>query len=127
MKCNSKKEDFEKIKKGLEYPYFLVDYFLLCGIEPNVCIKEANFFSEDKLKDRVFTPKILSKCPPFDKKIVGIDDGILDFCFPNGFKIKFSKKPLPSETFSIILDNSLSCFDYPQKYVTCFLFCRINT
>ncbi|MCQ2820976.1 MAG: hypothetical protein MJ252_27270, partial [archaeon] len=114
--------EIEKVKENLEKPNFLVDYFLLCGIDPAICTEEPDFFNEDKLKDRAFTPKILSKCPPFEKKIIEIDEGILDFAFPNQLKIKFSKKPPPNEIFSIILDNNLSSYEYPQKYITCFLF-----
>ena len=116
----------EKLKSQLETSNNLIDYFLLCGVEPIICkekylydIKSPEYLEilKSKLK-----PKILSKFPEFDISTNTIDEEIIYYIFPDGFEPKYSTNSLPPKAYSIILDNNLFSSDNPQKYLTCFLF-----
>jgi len=116
----------EKLKSQLETSNNLIDYFLLCGVEPILCkekylydIKSPEYLEilKSKLK-----PKILSKFPEFDISTNTIDEEIINYVFPDGFEPKYSTNELPPKSFSIILDNNLFSSDNPQKYLTCLLF-----
>jgi len=68
-------------------------------------------------------PTILCKFPEFDKTNDVVDEGIINYCFPDGFEVVYSSSSLPNKKiFSVILDNNLFSQDYPQKYLTCCLF-----
>lgn len=104
----------------------LIDYFLLLGIDSSICeledLYELNRKELNAKYKSVFTPKILSKFPPFDKSFVNIDDGIISHCFQKAYEIKeFCIQPKP-EIFSFILDNYFFSIEHPHKYVTCLLF-----
>lgn len=104
----------------------LIDYFLLMGIEPSICeledLYELNIKDLNTKYKSSFTPKILSKFPPFDKSFVNIDDGIISHCFQKTFEIKEFRTPPNPEIFSFILDNYFFSIEHPHKYVTCLLF-----
>ena len=65
---------------------------------------------------------MLTKFPEFDNENDNIDDEILSYCFPFGFKPYYNDIEIMKEkTFSIILDNNLFSSDNPQKYLTCLI------
>ena len=120
-------EHIQKLKEQLETGNNLVDYFFISGISPSLCTNELLYkiTSEEKnseiLKD-ILQPKILCKFPDFDKTNVTIDEGIIDYCFPDGFNIEYNDKSYPApKYFSIVLDNSMFSQDKPQKYLICAL------
>ena len=117
-------ENIAKLKFNLDKGNNLVDYFVICGVDPSICLDDTLYNTEniDLLLNKEIKAEILSKCPTFDKSIISIDEGILDYCFPKGFKIIYTRKQPNMEYFSFILDNNLYSFDHPQKYVTCLLF-----
>ena len=121
-------ENIKKLKETLESGNNLVDHFLLCGVDPNICRDEELYdLSNEKylefLEKRMSKPKILSKFPEFDNNNDSIDEGIISYCFPNGFKpIRPEYKMSTRSIFSIILDNNLCSSEHPQKYLTCCLF-----
>ena len=109
---------------NLSKPQTLEEYFLIIGIEPKICLKEylyntpINEINELYSKED-FIPKILSKFPPIKKKYINIDSTIIDYCFPNGYKLKqFFTPPKPVIQY-FLLDNSFYSIDYPVKFVTC--------
>ena len=74
----------------------------------------------------ILKPKILCKFPEFDKTNVTIDEGIIAYCFLDGFKIEYNDKSYPTpKFFTIILDNSSLSQDNPQKYLTCALIMKV--
>ena len=121
-------ENIQKLKESLETGNNLVDHFLLCGYDPSICQEEdlydlSNENYMKNLEKKLSKPKIISKFPEFDNNTDSIDDGILSYCFPNGFKpVKSEFKMKGRNIFSIILDNNLFSSEYPQKYLTCCLF-----
>ena len=119
-------ENIKKLKSQLETANNLIDYFLVCGVHPNICrerylydITNQKFF--ENLKEKL-KPTILSKFPEFDISIDTIDDEIINYCFPKGFSPINSYNSMPPKSFSVILDNNLFSTDFPQKYLTCLLF-----
>ena len=123
-------ENIQKLKTLLESGNNLIDYFLVCGVEPSICLDENLFnLSSDKNVNlnnysKILKPKIVTKFPEFDNNNDTIDDEILSYCFPNGFKPYYNDTgdKIREKKFSIILDNNLFSSDYPQKYLTCLLF-----
>ena len=120
-------EHIQKLKEQLETGNNLVDYFFICGISPSLCTNELLYkvtsedINSEALKD-IFQPKILCKFPDFDKTNVTIDEGIIAYCFPDGFNIEYNDKSYPApKYFSIVLDNSMLSQDNPQKYLICAL------
>ena len=129
-KKKSYPENIQKLKTLLESGNNLIDYFLVCGVEPSVCLDENLFnLSSDKNENlnnfsKILKPKIVTKFPEFDNNNDTIDDEILSYCFPNGFKPHYNDTgdKIREKKFSIILDNNLFSSEYPQKYLTCLLF-----
>ena len=123
-------ENIQKLKTLLESGNNLIDYFLVCGVEPSICFDETLFnLSSDKNENlnnfsKILKPKIVTKFPEFDNNNDTIDDEILSYCFPNGFKPHYNDTgdKIREKKFSIILDNNLFSSEYPQKYLTCLLF-----
>ena len=124
-------ENIQKLKTQLESGNNLIDYFLVCGISPSLCFTDQNLFnlSDDKNTNlfnlsKILKPKIITKFPEFDNNNDTIDEEIISYCFPNGFKPYFNdtKEKMREKQFSIILDNNLFSSEYPQKYLTCLLF-----
>jgi hypothetical protein len=121
-----KDDDYIFLKEELDKANNLVDYFLILGLEPNIFLNDWLYENDlDKLnelyKDKL-QPKILSSFPCFEKHTIAFDDSILSHCFPDGFELVSSLyKPQP-KLFSFILDNNYFNLNYPQKYLTCFLF-----
>ena len=118
-----------KLKASLETGHNLVDHFLVCGIPPSSCVNDILYETKNPKYSEIFKenfkPSIISKFPEFDNSIDTIDDSIVNYCFPDGFKPIFSKKIyLEAETkfFTVILDNNLFSIEYPQKYLSCLLF-----
>ena len=119
-------KNIQNLKSQIETGNNLIDYFLVCGVNPNICREKylydiTNKKYLDNLKEKL-KPAILSKFPEFDLSIDTIDDEIINYCFPKGFSPVISYNLLPPKSFSIILDNNLYSMEYPQKYLTCLLF-----
>ena len=119
-------DDYIFLKEELDKANNLVDYFLILGLEPNIFLNDWLYENDlDKLnelyKDKL-QPKIISSFPCFEKHTIAFDDSILSHCFPDGFELVSSiYRPQP-KLFSFILDNNYFNLNYPQKYLTCFLF-----
>ena len=121
---NSK--DFQKIKEELNKGTNFIDYFLIIGVDPEIYTQEwlySNDFKElnENFNEKKISPKIISYFPPYEKTKIGFDDSLIWHCFPNGFKLRKSKKQPKKRLFSFILDNSFYNLDYHQKYLTCLL------
>ena len=124
-------ENIQKLKTQLESGNNLIDYFLVCGINPSICLDDNNLFniSDDKTENynhfsKILKPKIITKFPEFDNNNDTIDEEIISYCFPNGFKPYYhdTGDKIREKRFSVILDNNLFSSEYPQKYLTCLLF-----
>ena len=121
-------DNIQKLKEQLETGNNLVDYFFICGISPSLCANELLYTlssEEEKSEElkNLLKPTILCKFPEFDKTNDVVDEGIINYCFPDGFEVIYSSSSLPNKkVFSVILDNNLFSQDYPQKYLTCILF-----
>ena len=121
-------ENIQKLKEQLETGNNLVDYFFVCGIPPSLCISRNLYIASNNYLEhlnKTIKPSIFAKFPEFDNNNDTIDESIISYCFPNGFKALelSSKEPEPErQNFSIILDNNLFSSEYPQKYLTCLLF-----
>ncbi len=119
-------DDYIFLKEELDKANNLVDYFLILGLEPSIFLNDWLYENDlDKInelyKDKL-QPKIVSSFPCFEKHTIAFDDSILSHCFPDGFELINSiYKPQP-KLFSFILDNNYFNLNYPQKYLTCFLF-----
>ena len=119
-----------KLKNQLETGNNLFDYFLVCGCDPSICFTEKKLFklTSDKntnLKNlqKIIKLKMITKFPEFDNNNDTVDDAILSYCFPYGFKPYYNDSgKINEKKFSIILDNNLSSSAYPHKYLTCLLF-----
>ena len=120
-------ENIQKLKDQLEIGNNLVDYFFVCGVPPSICQNEELYnISEDNYLEKnnnTLKPEILCQFPEFDNNNDTIDEAIISYCFPDGFKIEYQPTSVPKRMiFSIILDNNLFSSEYPQKYLTCILF-----
>ena len=124
-------ENILKLKNQLETGNNLIDYFLICGCEPSIVYNQNLLFnlSSDKNTNlnnlsKILQPKIITKFPEFDNNNDTIDEGILSYCFPYGFKPYYNDtgNKINEKKFSVILDNNLFSSEYPQKYLTCFIF-----
>ena len=119
-----------KLKNQLESGNNLIDYFLVCGCDPSVFYTEKDLFnlSNDKKSNlnnlsQIIKLQMITKFPEFDNNNDTIDDEILSYCFPYGFKPYYNDTgKMIEKKFSIILDNNLFSSDYPQKYLTCLVF-----
>ena len=124
---NSENENIKLLKSELNKANNLIDYFIVIGLNLNICLndflyeKDINQLNKDEYKN-YFKPTILSQFPPFDKSFINRDNGIIPYCFPNGFKF-IKKKIIPQiEIFNFILDNNFFSLNFPRKYITCLLF-----
>ena len=99
-----------------------IDYFLEIGVKPDIFSAET-ITANSSIYDinSQLSPEIISKFPYFDKKSMGIDDSIISFVFPHGFKSEIrGTKPDPI-FYSLILDNQLYSSVYSYKYVACLV------
>lgn len=115
-----------KLKHFLDRGKNLIDYFIVIGSKPEIFLNSWLYESDKSTLNNNYYeeiyPQIISKFPPFEKKIIGIDESLIQHCFPNGFFIEeFSKNPQP-EIFSILLDNNNYSLEYSFKYVVCIKF-----
>ena len=123
-------ENIQKLKTQLESGNNLIDYFLVCGVNPSLCLDNNIFnLTEDKKTNlnnlsKILKPKIITKFPEFDNNNDTIDEEIITYCFPNGFKPNYNDTgdKIREKRFSIILDNNLFSSEYPQKYLNCLIF-----
>jgi hypothetical protein len=121
------KDNLNKLKSELNKGNNFIDYFLILGLDPKICLKdfiyESNINEINSVYKEELSPRILSKFPPFDKSYVNIDENILNYVFENSqIKLqKFNKYP-KNEIFTFLLDNYFFSLTYPHKYVTCLLF-----
>ncbi len=119
-------ENIQKLKEQLETGNNLIDYFLVCGCDPSIYYTEKNLFnlSTDKNTNlnnlsKILKPKLLTKFPEFDNNNDTIDEEIISYCFPNGFKPYYhdTGDKIREKRFSVILDNNLFSSEYPKKYL----------
>ena len=103
-----------KLKEVLESGHNLVDHFLVCGIPPNACLQDFLYEIKNPKYEEIFKenikPTIISRFPEFDNSMDSVDEEIINYCFPDGFKPIFSKNYYMEQKtrfFSIILDNNL--------------------
>lgn len=121
-------QNIAKLKEQLETGNNLIDYFLVCGIPPSTCRQDFLYTDNYDQYEEIFKenakPIIISRFPEFDNAIDGIDEEIINYCFPDGFNpiISGTSKKPEDKLFTIILDNNLFCAEHPQKYLTCLLF-----
>ena len=118
-----------KLKEVLESGHNLVDHFLVCGIPPNACLQDFLYEIKNPKYEEIFKenikPTIISRFPEFDNSMDSVDEEIINYCFPDGFKPIFSKNYYMEQKtrfFSIILDNNLFSIEHPQKYLSVLLF-----
>ena len=80
------------LKEFLNKGKNLIDYFLIIGTKPEIFLNSWLYESDISTLNNNYSeeiyPQILSKFPPFEKQLIGIDDSIIQHCFPNGFFLK---------------------------------------
>ena len=120
-------ENIKNLKSQLELANNLIDYFLVCGVSPNISREKYLYdITNQKYLENLSTklkPTILSKFPEFDLSIDTIDEEIINYCFPKGFTPVSSYNGISPKIFSIILDNNLFSADHPKNiwYVYYFM------
>ena len=101
----------------------LIQYFYLLGIEPKIL--DISEFTKEKnyLKPNFKNVELLTKYPPFEQKISGINTNtILNHCFPNGFSLIESDEKPKDEFFHFNLDNLYSLWPENKKlYFVCVI------
>ena len=116
-------EYIEKLNSG----YNFVDYFLTIGLEPEISknpwLYETSIQELNSTYKKYLSPKIINKFPSFEKKLIGLDEMIIQHIFPLGYNLIESLNESPKEQyFSIILDNNMYSIKHPYKFVSCLLF-----
>ena len=118
-----------KLKEVLESDHNLIDHFLVCGIPPSTCLQDFLYDTKNPKYEEIFKenikPSIISRFPEFDNNTDSVDDEIINYCFPDGFKPYFSKNfymEQKTKFYTLILDNNLFSAEHPQKYLSCLLF-----
>ena len=120
-------ESVDHFQKKLDEGHNLVDYFLTIGLDPEISLKpwlyEASINQLNTTYKEYLSPKIINKFPSFEKKLIGIDEAIINHIFPLGFNlIEILNEPPKEQIFSILLDNNMYSIKHPVKFVTCLLF-----
>jgi len=120
-------ESVVDFQKKLDEGHNLVDYFLTIGLDPEISLKpwlyEASINQLNTTYKEYLSPKIINKFPSFEKKLIGINDAIINHIFPLGFNlIEILNEPPKEQIFSILLDNNMYSIKHPVKFVTCLLF-----
>ena len=118
-----------KLKEVLEAGHNLVDHFLVCGIPPQTCLQDFLYEQNNPKYEEIFKenikPSIISRFPEFDNSIDSVDEEIVNYCFPDGFKPIITNdyfKEKETDFYTLILDNNLFSIEHPQKYLSCLLF-----
>ena len=99
-----------------------IDYFLIIGLKPSIITSQT--FTKcvrAEVLNSLIKPSIISKFPEYNKKSLYIDNSIIKYIFPNGFKAIESSTPPPNQTFNLILDNTFFSRSFPHIYVTCMI------
>ena len=114
------------LKRQLNKPIHLTEYFLVIGINPIISINKYLYTTPPKelettYKNEIY-PEILTKFPPMNKNYTNIGNSLIDLCFPNGFHLEQYNIPPKNEIFHLLLDNSFYSTKYPYKYITCLKF-----
>ena len=109
-------EYIEKLNSG----YNFVDYFLTIGLEPEISknpwLYETSIQELNSTYKKYLSPKIINKFPSFEKKLIGLDEMIIQHIFPLGYNLIESLNESPKEQyFSIILDNNMYSIKHPYK------------
>ena len=99
-----------------------IDYFLIIGLKPSI-ITSQTFIKcvRAEVLNSLIKPSIISKFPEYNKKSLYIDNSIIKYIFPNGFKAIESSTPPPNQTFNLVLDNTFFSRSFPHIYVTCMI------
>ena len=99
-----------------------IDYFIEAGVKPDI-FANNKITPNSSLNDinSQLSPEIISKFPYFEKKSMGIDDSLIKFIFPHGFRAELkTQKPEPY-FYSLILDNQFYSSVYSYKYIACLI------
>ena len=119
-------KEYHKLIEELNKANNLLDYFLVIGVPPEICLQEWLYQSDlselnTKYKKEL-EPKVISYFPPIIKKTISFDESIINHCFPNGFNLIKSKEQPKNKLFSFILDNNYYNLNFPKKYLSCLVF-----
>ena len=121
--------NLSKLKEVLETGHNLVDHFLVCGMPPQTCLQDFLYDKNNPKYEEIFKenikPSIISRFPEFDNSIDSVDDEIVNYCFPVGFKPLIANDFFTGKEtsfYTLILDNNLFSIEHPQKYLSCLLF-----
>ena len=120
-------ESVDELKTKLDTGHNFVDYFLTIGLDPEISLNpwlyEASIYELNTTYKEYLSPKIINKFPSFEKKLLGVEEAIINHIFPLGFQIiETINEPPKEQIFSIILDNNMYSIKYSVKFVTCLLF-----
>ena len=119
-------KEYQKLIEELNKANNLLDYFLVIGVPPEICIQ--NWLYQSDLSElntkykKELEPKIISYFPPITKKTISFDESIINHCFPNGFDLIKSNEQPKTKLFSFILDNNYYNLNFPKKYLSCLVF-----
>ena len=122
MKRKTEIDHLTSLKQDLDRGNNFVDYFIVIGLNEDTMFDSYLYSNDLETLNSKIKPEIVSKFPPFDKKILAIDDNIINHCFPNGYKIRESNSFIKPESFGFVLDNSFYSINFPQKYISCLIF-----
>ena len=119
-------KEYQKLIEELNKANNLLDYFLVIGVPPEICIQDWLYQSDlselnTKYKKEL-EPKVISYFPPITKKTISFDESIINHCFPKGFSLIKSKEQPKNKLFSFILDNNYYNLNFPKKYLSCLVF-----
>ena len=99
-----------------------IDYFIEVGVKPEIFKNKTLYLSNNPDEiNQILIPQIITKFPNFDKKLVVIENTMIQQIFPHGFKlVESKKKPIPI-FYCLVLDNQLYSAIYTRKYLACFI------
>ena len=119
-------KEYQKLIEELNKANNLLDYFLVIGVPPEICIQDWLYQSDlSELNTKYkkdLEPKVISYFPPITKKTISFDESIINHCFPKGFSLIKSNEQPKNKLFSFILDNNYYNLNFPKKYLSCLVF-----
>ena len=119
-------KEYQKLVEELNKANNLLDYFLVIGVPPEICIQDWLYQSDlSELNTKYkkdLEPKVISYFPPITKKTISFDESIINHCFPKGFNLIKSNEQPKNKLFSFILDNNYYNLNFPKKYLSCLVF-----
>ena len=99
-----------------------IDYFIEVGVKPEIFKNKALYLSDNPDEiNQILIPQIITKFPNFDKKLVVVENSMIQQIFPHGFKlVESNRKPIPN-FYCLVLDNQLYSAIYTRKYLACLV------